>query len=78
MLKLFEKYAMLLEKQFSKRFKDVCPDHRSNNRNYLLTSYSQIMMQNDYISMQIDAVTERGAVFKVLWLTRPEYEEMSK
>lgn len=69
---------MLLEKQFSKRFKDVRSFHWSSNRTYPLTSYSQIMMQDDYISMQVDAVTERDAVLKVLWLTRPEYEEMAK
>jgi exocyst complex component 6 len=73
---LFEKYATLLERQFSKRFKDV-------NISLLglvdsLFSYMfQIVVQDDYQPMHVDKPTEKDAVLKVVWISNAEHAELS-
>jgi len=75
---LFEKYATLLERQFSKRFKDVrnvYPEKLVDN----LSSYTlQIVVQDDYQPMHVDKQTEKDAVLKVVWLGSAEQVELSR
>jgi hypothetical protein len=76
-LKLFEKYATLLERQFSKRFKDV-GGVLGHWQSPMLNSYLQIIANDDLQQMIVQNVPERDAVLKVVWLQKDEQEELAK
>jgi hypothetical protein len=74
---LFEKYATLLERQFSKRFKDVSILLLGRLVDSLFSHTSQLVLQDDYQPMHVDKQTEKDAVLKVVWLSSAEQAELS-
>jgi hypothetical protein len=74
-LLLFEKYAMLLEKQFSRRFDEVsghCNHYRTKANHLSL----EIVLQDDHVPMRAETANDRDAVLEVVWLGNSEQTEI--
>ncbi len=74
---LFEKYAKLLEAQFSRRF-DSVSFFRAHDHCYAKGYCFQIIQHDDHLSMYIETTSELATVLEIVWLSESEQADIEQ